>query len=78
MVFTEPHPIDHLSIPDVERLVKEIKPKVAVLSHFGMGVWKARPWLIAADLTQRTGFKVVAARDGMKFELSKLDETNGN
>ena len=66
-------PIDHLAVPDVERLVKEIKPKVAIMTHFGMGIWRAKPWLIAEQLTEKTGIKVIAARDGMKFHLSELD-----
>jgi len=82
VVFLEPRtaadhpglPIDHLSVPDVERLIKEIKPRVAILTHFGMSVWKAKPWQIAERLTEETGVRVIAARDGMKFELSQLDE----
>jgi ribonuclease BN (tRNA processing enzyme) len=66
-------PIDHLSVPDVERLVKEIKPKVAIMTHFGMGIWRAKPWLIAEKLTEKTGTRVIAAHDGMKFHLSELD-----
>jgi ribonuclease BN (tRNA processing enzyme) len=66
-------PVDHLSVPDVERLVNEIKPKVAIMTHFGMGIWRAKPWLIAEQLTKKTGIKVIAARDGMTFHLSELD-----
>jgi ribonuclease BN (tRNA processing enzyme) len=73
-VLTEPRPpIAHLSLPDAERLITEIRPKVAILSHFGMHVWQARPWLVAEEMTQRTGVRVVAARDGMKFDLATLD-----
>ena len=67
-------PLDHLSVPDAERLIKEIKPKTAILTHFGMGVWRAKPWLIAEQLTEKTGIKVIAARDGMKFDLAELDK----
>jgi len=76
VVLMEPkQPIDHLSLPDAEYIIKEIKPKVAILSHFGMGVWKARPWEIAQRLSQQTGIRVIAARDGMKFDLSQLDDS---
>jgi ribonuclease BN (tRNA processing enzyme) len=76
MVLTEPRPpIDHLSVPDVERIIKEIKPKIAILSHYGMHVWQARPWLIAEEMSQKTGVRVIAARDGMKFDLTQLKET---
>jgi len=68
-------PIDHLSIPDAERLVKEIKPKVAIMTHFGMGMWRAKPWVLAEQLTEKTGVRVIAARDGMQFDLAKLDAT---
>ena len=75
MVLTEPRPpVQHLSVPDVSRLLMEIKPKIAILNHFGMRVWQARPWLIAEELTKQTGVKVIAARDGMKFNLAQLDE----
>lgn len=78
MVLTEPRPpIDHLSIPDAERIINEIKPKVAILSHFGMHVWQSKPWLIAEDMSQKTGVRVIAARDGMKFDLSQLEEPGG-
>jgi len=67
-------PVDHLSIPDAEHIIMELKPKVAILTHFGMSIWRAKPWRIAERLSQQTGVKVIAARDGMKFDLSQLDE----
>jgi ribonuclease BN (tRNA processing enzyme) len=75
MVLTDPRPpIDHLSIPDVARIVSGIKPRLAVLNHFGLHVWQAGPWQIARQLSAQTGVKVIAARDGMKLDLSKIDE----
>jgi ribonuclease BN (tRNA processing enzyme) len=74
MVLTEPRPIDHLSIPDAERIIKEIKPRAAILSHFGMHVWQARPWRIAEELSQKTGIRVIAARDGLKFDPGQTEE----
>lgn len=66
--------VDHLAIADVERIITGIKPKVAILSHYGMSIWKARPWELAAQMTQKTGIKVMAARDGMKFDLAELEK----
>ena len=75
MVLTEPRPpIDHLSIPDAARIIKEIKPRIAILSHFGLHVWQAKPREIARELSEQTGIKVIAARDGMKFDLAQLEE----
>ncbi len=81
VVFLEPRPpshdltgpTDHLSVPDAEHIIRELKPKVAILTHFGMSVWRAKPWLIAERLSQETGVRVLAARDGMKFDLALLD-----
>ena len=74
MVFTEPHPpVQHLAIQDVKNIIEEIKPKAALLNHYGMHVWQAHPWEIAKKLTQDTGINVIAARDGMKFDLTKLE-----
>jgi hypothetical protein len=61
-------------MPDAERLITEIKPKATILTHFGMGVWRAKPALVAAELTQKTGIKVIAATDGMIFDLAELDK----
>ena len=71
--LTSDHPFDHLSAEDAARIITEIKPRAAILSHFGMTMWQAKPWLVAEQLSQATGIKVIAARDGMKFDLSTLD-----
>jgi len=68
------HPFDHLSVPDAEHIITEIKPKAAILTHFGQTVWQAKPWEIAERLSQDTGARVIAARDGMKFDLAQLDD----
>ena len=84
VVFLEPRPpdsspltpTDHLAVPDAEEIIDELKPKVAILTHFGMTVWRAKPWEIAQRLAEKTGVEVIAARDGMKFDLSRLDDEN--
>ena len=74
VVFLEPRPpIDHLSVPDAKHIITELNPKIAILTHFGMTMWRARPWEIAQRLSEETGVRVVAARDGMRFDLSQLD-----
>ena len=69
-------PIDHLAVPDAGRIIMELKPKVAILTHFGMTVWRAKPWEVAERLSQQTGVRVIAARDGMRFDLSQLDDSD--
>ncbi len=66
------HPYDHLSIPDAAHIITEVKPKLAILTHFGMTIWRAKPWEVAQRLSQQTGVRVLAAHDGMRFSLSQL------
>jgi ribonuclease BN (tRNA processing enzyme) len=74
-VLMEPKPpVDHLSVPDAERIISKIKPKVAILNHFGMGIWQAKPEAVARRLSEKTGVNVIAARDGMTFNLSEMEE----
>ncbi|RLF39874.1 MAG: hypothetical protein DRN12_06335, partial [Thermoplasmata archaeon] len=60
----------HLSLEDAERIIENNQPEVAVLTHFGMTMIKAKPWELAEDLSKKIGVKVVAARDGMELPLS--------
>lgn len=64
-------PIDHLSIEDVKTILREVKPKLTILTHFGMTMIKAKPWVVAADLEKELGLKVMAASDGMKIDLER-------
>ena len=68
-VLLEERDIYHLSIPDARRLIEAIRPKKAIITHFGMTVWRAKPWVVAEQLSQETGVEVIAARDGMRVEL---------
>ncbi|MDZ7372642.1 MAG: MBL fold metallo-hydrolase [candidate division KSB1 bacterium] len=65
-----PEEILHLNVADAERLIQSIRPKTAILTHFGMTMVRAKPWLVAEELSQRTGTKVIAASDGMRLELA--------
>jgi len=66
-------PIDHLSLPEAKQIIEAVKPKAAILTHFGMTMWRAKPWELAQKLSQETGISVIAARDGMKFDLAQLE-----
>ena len=64
---------DHLSAPEAGEIIKNLQPKVAILNHFGMTMWRAKPWEVAKRLAEETGVRVISARDGMKFDLAGLD-----
>ncbi len=61
--------INHLSINDVENIISIKKPKLTILTHFGMSVIKAKPWEITEDLSKKLGINIIAANDGMEIDL---------
>jgi ribonuclease BN (tRNA processing enzyme) len=69
---TKVSPLEHLSLDDVRTIIQKAKPKTAILTHFGMTVIKAKPWELAEKMSEGTGIKVIAARDGMKFDLNSI------
>lgn len=60
---------EHLCLDDVEKIVGIKKPKLAIMTHFGTTMIKAKPWLLAEKLTKKTGVNVIAASDGMFIDL---------
>lgn len=64
--------IEHLSVPDCARIINGIRPKVALITHFGMTMLRAGPWNIARQLQDKTGITVLAAEDGQHYSISKL------
>ena len=66
--------VDHLSLSEAKKIIEEKKPKIAILTHFGMNMWRDKPWELAKKLTEETGVSVIAARYGMRFDLSRLQE----
>jgi len=65
-------PIEHLSIEDVRNILKKAKPRLAILTHFGMTMVKAKPWGVASELEKELGLKVIAASDGLKIDLEEV------
>lgn len=61
--------VDHLAIDDFVRIVEEIRPQVAIMTHFGMKMIRERPHFIAERLRTETGLNIIAAYDGMKFDF---------
>ena len=59
----------HLSLWHAEQIIQQAQPARAILTHFGMGVLREKPWVIAEELSQRLGLSIEAARDGMKVDL---------
>ena len=59
----------HMSVDDFEVLVKEVKPKLAIMTHLGMKLIMEYPEREAQRVEKNTGVKIIAARDGMRIDL---------
>lgn len=63
--------IEHLCLREAEQIIVTNKPRLAILTHFGMNMVKAKPWELAEHLTKNLGVHVIAARDGMEVDLDR-------
>ena len=63
---------DHFDVSDAEKLISINKPKLTILTHFGMTMIKKRPWEIAEKLSEKIGVKVIAATDGLEIDLDDI------
>ncbi len=61
--------IDHLSIEDVKIILRETRAKMVVLTHFGTRMLQADPSELAQRLSEESGKKIIAARDGMTLAV---------
>ncbi len=59
----------HLGADDAERLIGAVRPRLAVLTHFGMQLVRHGPDRVALSISERTGVPTVAARDGQSLPL---------
>ena len=64
--------IDHLSFEDVKIILKESRARTVVLTHFGSRMLQANPAELADRLSQETGRKIIAARDGMTLAVDEM------
>lgn len=62
----------HLSVPEAELIITHIRPRLAILTHFGMTILRAKPWEVAQRLSEKTGIPVIAASDGLTINLEDL------
>lgn len=69
VVRQEPSEIDHLCLEDAKAIIKQNKPKLAILTHFGMQIIKLKPWEVATQISNELGTQLIAASDGMRIEL---------
>jgi len=64
--------IKHLDLGAAKELIAGIKPRLAIMTHFGLTMLKNDPALLAKELRKETGTEVIAATDGLTIDLEKV------
>lgn len=63
--------VDHLSLPQAGEVVAAVRPRLAVLTHFGTTMLRGNPRKLASELEEKLGLPVVAADDGLTLDASR-------
>lgn len=59
----------HMCTDDAIKLIEEVKPELAIITHFGAKMLRANPLYEAREIQKRTGVRTIAATDGMNINL---------
>ena len=57
---------------NIAELFKETKPRIGIITAFGMKLIKANPAWEARDIQKESGTVVYAAKEGLKIDLKTL------
>lgn len=61
----------HMCTRNFQKLVREIKPKLAIMTHFGLKMLNGNPIAEARKITKKSRVKTLAAFDGMVLKIDK-------
>lgn len=62
----------HMNANEFEKLVSQISPKLAIMTHLGMRMINSDPITIAKSIYHNTGVFIIAARDGLHINLDEF------
>lgn len=60
----------HMCSKNFADLIKKVKPKLAIMTHFGLKMINSNPISEAKEITRKTGIKTLAAFDGMSLDVN--------
>ena len=72
LILNVPYPSEsgtgmNLDVNAAVRIIDHVKPKMAILTHFGLQMLKADPILQAREIQRATGIQTIAAHDGLSI-----------
>ena len=56
---------DKLNVEGAIKLISQVKPRLVIITHFGLKMIKQDPIIQAREIQRRTGIQTIAAKDGM-------------
>ncbi|OQX88051.1 MAG: hypothetical protein B6D55_01350 [Candidatus Omnitrophica bacterium 4484_70.2] len=68
---------EHLSLEEALELVKKIKPELAVFTHFGMSMLRAKPHLLEEKIRKELKLNIKFAYDGFTLEIPYRKDKRG-
>lgn len=68
----------HMSSKDFIKLLTEIQPKLAIMTHFGLKMLSENPVSEAKHITDQSGVKTLAAFDGMSVDINFSNPERSN
>lgn len=67
--FRDSLDVDHLTFDEASRIIAEVRPRVAVLTHFGTRMLEQQPAQLARALEEELGLRVHAATDNWVLDV---------
>ena len=62
----------HLRTRDFERLVDQVQPQIAIMTHMGVNLIMNNPYQSTRSITENTGVRTIAATDGLTINLDQF------
>lgn len=62
--------VDHLTWEQARQIVEAVRPRVAIFQHFGTKMLEADPAALAQAVEDDFGLRAIAARDGLKVDIT--------
>jgi len=64
----------HLNTDKALKIVKQAKPELAIINHFGIQMLNANPENEAKYIEDESGIQTIAAKDGMTLNLEEMNK----
>ncbi|HZZ66069.1 MAG TPA: MBL fold metallo-hydrolase [Candidatus Baltobacteraceae bacterium] len=65
--------VDHLTFDQAKHIFAAVRPRIAVMQHFGTKMLEQDPTRLARELEDELGIRVIAACDNMLLDLEAQD-----